>query len=211
MVLERCSTRQQSCLERCQSCCHGHTSRKVTHTCWIVVADGEVRSYIRFCVAEGTASHGRTANANSVVPDNLREMSPILKVGHVRTGNTPWQWIQVDLSAVHLVGEHSANIIGRSTSADILAIATTTSSPVAKHQSMLHKEKRGKQRTYCGHSNKSLRCSQRYQPRYHSKPRMEKSDWHDDCCVGQGSSAHTLQNPRSWWRHTRHRWRKWKR
>jgi hypothetical protein len=51
-------------------------------------------------------------------------MTPSLEVAHVRLATI--SWIKVNLAVVHLVGNHSGNVLRKSTRTNILAIATAT-------------------------------------------------------------------------------------
>jgi len=94
---------------------------------WAVVANSEEWGDTRSSVGQALARAvlDSAPNADSVLPDNLRVVSPLLEVAHVGL-NAVWQGVEIDLSVVHLVGDHGWDVGGRCASANVLAIATTT-------------------------------------------------------------------------------------
>lgn len=96
----------------------------------LVVADGEVRRHIAANVGEtGRAAVIRgTSNLAGRLPDNLRKVSPVLEVGHIRAGLSVQIAVVVDFAVVEEVRDDGANLPALNTSSNVLAIASTIGS-----------------------------------------------------------------------------------
>lgn len=95
-------------------------------TWWSVVADGEVRSNVRTDVGETAwAVLSGATDSGGVLPDDLREVAPVLEVGHVWVRLTVKAVEPVDLTVVEEVGDDSGDIGSFDTSGNVLTVATT--------------------------------------------------------------------------------------
>ena len=74
-----------------------------------VVANGKVRGDVASSVGETRAAavDSSTADLGGTLPDDLRKVTPILKVGHVRVGLAVESAVVVDLAVVEQVGDDS--------------------------------------------------------------------------------------------------------
>lgn len=94
---------------------------------WVaIVADGEVRCDIaaNVCKTGRAAVLSDASNLGRANPDDLREVAPVLKVGHVRLSLTVETVVPVDLAVVEEVGNDGRDVAGLDTCGDVLAIAT---------------------------------------------------------------------------------------
>lgn len=101
-------------------------------TCRAVVANSERNGAIRIDVLQSVADLGVAANLLGALPHDLREVAPLLKVGHVRVRLAVQVVEVVELIVVHQVGDHHADILRGNTVTDVLTVATTTDLTIAK-------------------------------------------------------------------------------
>lgn len=99
------------------------------HTCWGEVANGVRQGLVRTAVLQVLAGVCYTANMGRVLPHNLSEMAVLLKV---TTGmGLTIVWLKETLLiVVHHVGDHSVDMFGGNTKADVLTITATAKVPV---------------------------------------------------------------------------------
>lgn len=91
-----------------------------------VVADSEVRSDILTDVCKtARAVLSSAANLGSTLPDELREVAPLLEVGHVGVGLAVKVVVVANLTVVEELSDDSRNVVSLDTSGDVLTITTT--------------------------------------------------------------------------------------
>lgn len=73
-----------------------------------------------------------TADLSGGLPDNLGEMSPVLKVGHVGVGLAVKSAEVVDFTVVEQVTDNRGNVRGWNTCSDVLTISTTVGGDVVR-------------------------------------------------------------------------------
>ena len=97
-----------------------------------VVADREVWSDVATNIAKSTRRTvlSSTTNLGGVLPDNLGEVTPVLKVGHVWLRLAVEAIIPSDLTIVEELCNDSRDVVGRDTSSNVLPVPTTTCSDV---------------------------------------------------------------------------------
>lgn len=90
----------------------------------LVVANGEMAAKFRSGTVLGVAG-----DAGSINPDNLREVSPLVEVAHVRLATV--SRIEFDLVVIELIRDNLGDFRTRNTTgpsgSDVLTISTTTS------------------------------------------------------------------------------------
>lgn len=94
-------------------------------TWWTVVADGEVRRNIASDVGKTvwTVLCG-AADGGGALPDNLGEVTPVLKIGHIWICLAVETVEVVDLAVVEEIGDDGRDIGGLDTSSNVLTVAT---------------------------------------------------------------------------------------
>ena len=65
-----------------------------------------------------------TADLGGALPDKLREVTPLLEVGHVRIGLAVEIGVVADLAVVEQLGDDSRNVVGLDTSGNVLSVVT---------------------------------------------------------------------------------------
>jgi len=106
---------------------------RTTHvTSGVVVADGKVRRDAGTDTTQtlGRTVHSSTSDTGAGLPDNLAEVTPVLKVGHVRVGSAVQAVEPVDLTVVEEVGNDVGDLRCRSAGGNVLTVAAATSSGV---------------------------------------------------------------------------------
>lgn len=66
-----------------------------------------------------------TADLGSTLPDELREVAPLLEVGHVGVGLAVKVVVVVNLAVVEELSDDSRDVVSFNTSGDVLAVTTT--------------------------------------------------------------------------------------
>lgn len=91
-----------------------------------VVADGEIRSDVLANVGKSArAVLSGTADLGSTLPDKLREVTPLLEVGHVGVGLAVKVVVVANLAVVEELSDDSGNVVSLNTSGNVLTVATT--------------------------------------------------------------------------------------
>lgn len=99
-------------------------SRKLTR--WAVVANGKVWWSVRPDIGKtfGAVLSGAT-DLRGALPNDLRKVTPVAKVGHVRI-SLPVEILEVpDLAVVEEFGDDSCYVVRSKSSSDVLTVATT--------------------------------------------------------------------------------------
>lgn len=65
-----------------------------------------------------------TADLGCALPDKLREVTPLLKVGHVRVGLAVEVGVVADFAVVEQLGDDSGDVVGLDTSGNVLTVVT---------------------------------------------------------------------------------------
>lgn len=97
--------------------------REKEHTSWVVVANGKWQGHGRARLGQRRTSHGSTADGGSIQPDNLTEVTPFIKVGHVWVGFSVQSLIVHHFVVVHHVGNDFVNFIGVDAISNVLTVA----------------------------------------------------------------------------------------
>ena len=101
----------------------GHFKDQIRkHTGWVVVANGKWQRHGRARLGQRRAGHSSTADGGGVEPDNLTEMTPLLKVGHVRVGFSVQALIVHHFIVVHHVGDDFIDFVRANPKGDVLAV-----------------------------------------------------------------------------------------
>lgn len=101
-----------------------------------IIAHGEGQGRAGVNIAQTVAHHGSTADVGSILPDDLREVTPFLELGHGRVRHTVGVREVVDFVVVHQVGDHHADFVLRHAVSDVLTVATTVDGTEGGHVSL---------------------------------------------------------------------------
>jgi hypothetical protein len=90
-----------------------------------VVADSEVRRDVLANVGKtaGAVLSG-TADLGSTLPDKLREVTPLLEVGHIRVGLAVEVGVVANLAVVEELSNDSGDVVSLDTSGNVLTVVT---------------------------------------------------------------------------------------
>jgi hypothetical protein len=90
-----------------------------------VVADSEVRRDVLTNVGKtaGAVLSG-TADLGSTLPDKLREVTPLLEVGHIRVGLAVEVGVVANLAVVEELSNDSGDVVSLDTSGNVLTVVT---------------------------------------------------------------------------------------
>lgn len=86
------------------------------------VADRERKGLARGRISKVLADYSDTADLSGTLPYNLRKMTPVVEVAHIRT-SLAVAGIVHHFIIVHHAGNHRANVTSRDAIANVLAIA----------------------------------------------------------------------------------------
>lgn len=90
-----------------------------------VVANGEVRRNVLTNVGKAArAVLSSAANLGGSLPDELREVAPLLEVGHVGVGLAVEVVEVTDLTVVEELSDDGRDVVGLDTSGNVLTVAT---------------------------------------------------------------------------------------
>lgn len=90
-----------------------------------VVADGEGQGCTGVNIAEPVAHHGCAADVSRTLPDDLREVAPVVELVHVGGRGTVGFRVVTDLVVVHQVADQDPNLVLLHTVTNVLTVATT--------------------------------------------------------------------------------------
>jgi hypothetical protein len=93
---------------------------------WVVVADSEVRGEAGVHETAG-AGLGGTADLLGALPHDLGEVAEVVEVGQVDVIRVKRSRVVAELSIVHVVRDHDADLVGRVTRSNVLAVTATIS------------------------------------------------------------------------------------
>lgn len=161
---------------------------KGKHTSWVVVANGKWQGHGRARLGQRGASHGSTADGGSVQPDNLTEVTPTLKVGHVGVGFSVQSLVVHHFVVVHHVGDDFIDFVGVDTIGNVLAVASGGAKGATSVSSEIYTFQRScKVLTYRGGSRRCWPRQVQTRPRFRSRQELEQSGWNGGCCESRGS------------------------
>lgn len=98
---------------------------------WRVVADGEVRGEAGVYQSTG-AGNGGTADLGGALPHDLGEMTEVVEVGQVNVIRVVRSREVAELSIVHVVRDHNADLVGCVTCSNVLTIAAAVNGTAVK-------------------------------------------------------------------------------
>jgi hypothetical protein len=137
--------------ELCQLCNPLVSGRVEQHTWVLVVADSEELGHVGTDVGESSecAVLSGTADVGGVSPDDLGEVAPLLKVGHVWLSLAIETIEVVNLAVVKEIGDDRSDVVALNTCGDVLAV-TATVRGTEEHVSSYTSRKEERKRTRRG-------------------------------------------------------------